>query len=69
MTWLREEEQPLDFRFGHKGKGYYLEAGAVMQCLSDGKTESDRLPLDFSLELMQVMDAIRKIAGIRYPHD
>jgi hypothetical protein len=32
-----------------------------------GKTESPVLPLSFSLDLMSLMDAVRKDAGIVFP--
>ena len=52
------------------GMGYELEAAHVMECLDRGLTESPVLPLSFSLELMQVMDEVRKEAGIVFPgHD
>ena len=52
------------------GLGYELEAAHVMECLDKGLTESPVLPLSFSLDLMGVMDAVRKEAGIVFPgHD
>ncbi len=52
------------------GMGYELEAAHVMECLDKGLTESPVLPLEFSLELMRVMDAVRNEAGIVFPgHD
>jgi predicted dehydrogenase len=52
------------------GMGYELEASHVMECLDQGLTESPVLPLKFSLNLMRVMDAVRKEAGIVFPgHD
>lgn len=52
------------------GMGYELEAAHVMECLDRGLIESPVLPLSFSLELMQVMDEVRKEAGIVFPgHD
>ena len=50
-----------------KGMGYELEAAHVMECLDLGKTESPVLPLSFSLDLMSLMDAVRKDAGIVFP--
>lgn len=55
------------FRFDYKGKGYYLEAMEVMNCLAKGQLESEQMPLSFSLLLMEVLDAIRREAGIEYP--
>ena len=55
------------FRFDYKAKGYYLEAIEVMNCVTAGKLESDQMPLSFSLQLMELLDAIREEAGIAYP--
>lgn len=52
------------------GMGYELEAAHVMDCLDKQLIESPVLPLDFSLDLMRTMDAVRKEAGIVFPgHD
>jgi len=53
-----------------KGLGYEKEAEHVMQCLDQGLMESPLLPLDFSLDLINTLDRIRKKAKIYYPsHD
>jgi predicted dehydrogenase len=49
------------------GNGYSYEAAEVMSCLQAGKLESDLMPLDESLAIMQVMDRIRTQWGLRYP--
>lgn len=69
MTLLLQDERPQPFYFDSKGKGYHYEAEHVMQCLQAGKTESALLSLDFSLNLMELLDHIRKEAGIFYPQD
>lgn len=69
FTLLREDQRPESFSFDMPGKGYYAEAIEVGECLRSGKKESARLPLDFSLELMAALDAIREEAGVRYPVD
>ena len=50
-----------------EGMGYELEAAHVMDCLDQGRKESPTLPLSFSLDLMQLMDEVRKDAGIVFP--
>ncbi len=55
------------YRFESPGMGYQYEAAHVMECLDAGKTESDLLPLDFSLMLMETLDRIRAEAEIRFP--
>ena len=64
-----EEEKTLTFDKGN-GSGYELEAAHVMQCLDAVKIESDRMPLSVSADLMEIMDRVRKDAGIVFPkHD
>jgi predicted dehydrogenase len=50
-----------------QGLGYHYEAAHVQQCLSQGLGESPLLPLAFSLELMQLLDAVRAQIGLRFP--
>jgi predicted dehydrogenase len=53
-----------------KGNGYNYEADEVVKCIQDGKIQSDKMSWDNSLELIDMLDAIRKECGIIYPkHD
>lgn len=50
--------------------GYQFEAIHVMECLDNNLKESPILPLSLSLELINVLDSVRKDAGIIFPnHD
>ncbi|MEX1382378.1 Gfo/Idh/MocA family protein [Lutibacter sp.] len=50
--------------------GYQFEAIHVMECLDKNLIESPILPLSLSLKLMNILDAVRKDAGIIFPnHD
>jgi len=49
------------------GMGYQFEAMEVMNCLDEGKLESDMVPHSFSRDLMNTLDRIRKAAGIVFP--
>lgn len=42
-----------------KGNGYNYEAEEVMKCIAKGKTESDLLPLSYSIELMKLLDKVQ----------
>ncbi|OHD17860.1 MAG: hypothetical protein A2Y38_13130 [Spirochaetes bacterium GWB1_59_5] len=65
----KAEETTISFGRG-RGSGYELEAAHVMDCLDSGKKESPLLPLSFSADLMEVLDRVRKDAGIVFPdHD
>ncbi|MGI9530357.1 Gfo/Idh/MocA family protein [Lutimonas sp.] len=53
-----------------QGMGYELEAAHVMDCLDKELIESPVLPLSYSRDLMEIMDRVRKDAGIVFPkHD
>lgn len=68
--WKNQEEEQLISFERCAGLGYELEAAHVMDCLDAGKTESDWMPLSFSADLMEIMDQVRKDAGIVFPkHD
>jgi len=54
-------EIPLD------GNGYNYEAAEVGRCLREGRLESDVMPLDESLSIMQTLDRIREQWGLCYP--
>jgi predicted dehydrogenase len=49
------------------GRGMFWEADECARCVRDGKLESDVIPLDESLLIMQVMDAVREQNGFKYP--
>lgn len=64
---MTEEKIPIEVS---EGAGYHLEASHVMKCLDEGKTESDKMPLSFSADMMEILDWVRKDAGIVFPkHD
>ncbi len=50
-----------------EGNGYNYEAVEVMNCLREGKLESDVMPLDESLRVMETLDRIREQWGLKYP--
>ena len=60
------KEETLNYK-DDPGFGYQYEAAHVMECLNAGKTESDVLPLSFSLDLMETLDRIRNEVGAFYP--
>ena len=52
-----------------KGIGYWHEAKHVTDCLRDGLMESPVMSHNNTIELMEVLDDIRRIAGIKYAVD
>jgi predicted dehydrogenase len=55
-----------DIDVPYTGRGYHYEAAHVMQCLENGLLESDVVPLAFTLELAETLDAIRGKIGLEY---
>jgi predicted dehydrogenase len=62
-----ENGTTLDLPF--EGNGYNYEAAEVMRCIRAGRLESDVMPLDESLELMETLDAARAQWGLQYPDE
>jgi predicted dehydrogenase len=60
----QETFQDLDIPY--LGRGYHYEAAHVMQCLENELLESDVVPLDFSLDLMETLDVVREKIGLEY---
>ncbi|KAJ5766884.1 uncharacterized protein N7511_004500 [Penicillium nucicola] len=48
-------------------RGMFWEADEVARCLRDGKLESEGLPWDESIAIMEVMDQVRQQGGLTYP--
>lgn len=67
LSLLRDGQTTETFHFDYPGEGYYLEAAHVMECLDRKRTESHLLPLDFSRQLIRLLDTVRDRAGIHYP--
>ncbi len=60
-----QDEELFDLPF--KGNGYTHEAEEVMTLIREGRLESDVIPLDESLAIMQTLDDIRAQLGVKYP--
>jgi len=56
------------FNFGN-GSNMAFEAQHVRECLQAGKLESPLISLDETLLIAEIMESIRKQAGVKYPQD
>ena len=72
--WWRAEQLTVTaddktetLEFPVKGNGYEYQAEEVGRCLAAGKTESDVMPLDETVAIMETMDQIRSQWGLTYP--
>ncbi len=64
-----KESQFTHFKIDHIGNGYNYEAMEVMQCLEEGKLQSDKISWEFSRNSMKIMDEVRRQIGLRYPFE
>ena len=71
LTYCKNGGEEQLQTFGENpGFGYEYEAAHVMECLDAGKTESEMMPFSLSVDLMEILDRVRKDAGIVFPeHD
>ncbi|MFD1953123.1 Gfo/Idh/MocA family protein [Paenibacillus thailandensis] len=67
VTLLRHGQVVDQYKDERKSLGYNFEADEVARCLNNGRTESGGIPLDESLAIMKLMDAVRQQWGLRYP--
>ena len=49
--------------------GYEYEFQEAVRCIREGKRESDSMPLERSIQVMEIMDALRKQWGLVYPQE
>ncbi len=67
VTLLLNGKEPKDIFFECLGYGYRYEAEAVMEYLFKDDIEHPLMPHSFSVDLMDLLDQVRKEAGIFYP--
>lgn len=60
------QESFRDIDLPYMGRGYCYEAAHVMECLENELLESEVVPLDFTLDLMDTLDTIREKIGLIY---
>ena len=63
---LYRGDSPENFDIPYRGHGYLPEIEEVNRCLHEGRTESPKLPLDASMELISIVDRVKPEIGLRY---
>ncbi len=61
--------ESTDYHMPFYGNGFEEEIMEANECIRAGKLESDILTHAQSMFIMEQMDAIRKIIGVKYPQD
>jgi len=62
-----KDKDIMEYSLLPEAMGYHFEAIEVMNCLDEGKLESDVVPHSFTHNLMKTLDRIREAAGIVFP--
>lgn len=60
-------QEPVRHDFPYESTGMQFQATEVMQCLREGKLESDIMPLSETMRIARLMDSIRESWGMKYP--
>ena len=60
------QESFRDLEIPYVGRGYSYEAAHVMQCLDNELPESEIVPLELSLDLVETLETIRGKVGLVY---
>lgn len=50
----------------YQGNGYIHEINEVNSCIEQGKTQSELLPLEFSVNLAEILEQVKKEIGLSY---
>jgi predicted dehydrogenase len=69
LTLRLNDGSEENFSLPYEGNGFEFQIAEVTNCLLNNKTESDLMPIDFSLMMAEVSDEIRRQCGIIYPED
>ncbi len=64
---LKAGDREEEIEFEVRGNGYNYEAAEVGRCLQEGLLESPTMPLDETIALMKILDAVRAQWGLTYP--
>ncbi|HZK39040.1 MAG TPA: Gfo/Idh/MocA family oxidoreductase [Clostridia bacterium] len=69
FTVFVQGQEPQVYKCPFLGNGFEEQILEVNECLRQGKLESDMVPHAQSMKIMEQMDEIRRIIGVKYPQD
>lgn len=64
---VRHDGETLRFAPSVNGGGFEYEIAEASRCISEGAKESWIFPLQATIEVMEIMDEVRRQLGVRYP--
>jgi predicted dehydrogenase len=66
ITVVKNGTLEKEFELPFEGRGYIFEIEEVNRCLLKGETESEKMPHRMSLELIGIIDRVKKEIGLEY---
>lgn len=69
MTLHADGKAEEVFDLGYEGNGYNYQAAEVEKCVRAGKIESEIMPLNETLSIMNTTDTLRAQWGVKYPQE
>ncbi len=66
ISWFQKGALKDSYDLKLTGNGYFHEIEEVNNCLLNSKIESDKLPLQMSLDLITTLDRVREKIGLHY---
>jgi predicted dehydrogenase len=66
ISLYKSGELAQNFDLKYKGNGYFHEIEEVNRCLANSYSESDKLPLNVSLDMIQLIDQVKDRIGLRF---
>jgi dihydrodiol dehydrogenase / D-xylose 1-dehydrogenase (NADP) len=62
-------KEPESLEIPYSSSGYYHEIEEAANCLRNGRIESDVMPLKETLDIIKIMDELRRQWGLIYPFE
>ena len=69
ITVRAGDKQPYDITCPFDINGYEYEVRAALKAISDGRLYCDAMPWAESIRIMEMMDGLRSMWGVRYPFE
>lgn len=67
ITVTLDEREPFRWQFDHPGGGFQFEIAEAARCIDAGARESDVMPWSATVEVLEMMDEIRRQLRVRFP--
>ncbi len=64
-----EIKDTIEIHEKNLANGFVCQVEEVVRCIKEGKTESEIIPLDETIGIMEVMDKMREEWGFQYPFE